>query len=240
MSELLPHLARGRRRHHARPLDAHRRQQPRPVDPRPEHRPHRRPAARRWAAGSRYGLGRETQNLPAFVALTDPGQPAGAAASSNWSNGWLPSLYQGTVVRPREPRILNLDPPPHLQGAPQAALPATTSSDLNRDHLAAHPGELDLEARIASYELAARMQTRPRRRSTCRSETAADAEAVRPRRPGHGRVRHPLPDRPPAGRARRAVRAALHAEPVLGPPRQHPHAPAQRLPQGRPGRPRRW
>ena len=30
----------------------------------------------------------------------------------NWSNGWLPSIYQGTVVRPREPRILNLDPPP--------------------------------------------------------------------------------------------------------------------------------
>jgi hypothetical protein len=104
-----------------------------------------------------YGLGSETQDLPAFVALPDP-VSLPVSGVEHWSNGWLPSVFQGTVVRPREPRIPNLDPPPHLKGAPQGEL-LKYIDDLNRDHLAAHPGELDLEARIASYELAARMQT---------------------------------------------------------------------------------
>ncbi len=104
-----------------------------------------------------YGLGCESQELPAFVALPDPAsQPVSGA--EHWSNGWLPSVYQGTVIRSREPRIPNLDPPPHLKGAPQVEL-LKYLDGLNRDHLAAHPGELDLEARIASYELAAKMQT---------------------------------------------------------------------------------
>jgi hypothetical protein len=113
-----------------------------------------RPALGSWMT---YGLGSENQNLPAFVVLTDPeGLPVEGV--TNWSNGWLPSLYQGTVVRPREPRILNLDPPPQLKGAPQQRNLAYLER-LNRQHLERHPGELDLEARIASYELAARMQT---------------------------------------------------------------------------------
>lgn len=62
------------------------------------------------------------------------------------------------MVRPREPRIPNLDPPPAMKGEPQERL-LKYLDELNRDHLAAHPGELDLEARIASYELAAKMQT---------------------------------------------------------------------------------
>jgi len=61
-------------------------------------------------------------------------------------------------VRSTEPRILNLEPPPHLKGALQEQNLALLAR-LNRDHLARHPGEADLEARIASYELAARMQT---------------------------------------------------------------------------------
>src|SRR5262249_28768441 len=60
--------------------------------------------------------------------------------------------------RPQEPRILNLDPPPHLKGELQRQnLELLTA--LNRKHLEQHPGEADLETRIASYELAARMQT---------------------------------------------------------------------------------
>ena len=62
------------------------------------------------------------------------------------------------MVRPREPRILNLDTPPHLRGAPQEQY-LSYLERLNRAHLKEHPGELDLEARIASYELAARMQS---------------------------------------------------------------------------------
>lgn len=104
-----------------------------------------------------YGLGTENQNLPAFVNLVDPrGGPL--IGGENWTNGWLPSLYQGTVVRPKEPRILNLDPPAHLKGLPQERQLALLRA-LNGEHLQQHPGELDLEARIASYELAARMQT---------------------------------------------------------------------------------
>jgi hypothetical protein len=107
-----------------------------------------------------YGLGSESENLPAFVALTDPASPPVVGADI-WSNGWLPSLYQGTVVRAREPRILNLDPPAHLKGMPQEQYLKYLAS-LNRDHLEEHPGELDLSARMASFELAARMQTAAR------------------------------------------------------------------------------
>jgi hypothetical protein len=113
-----------------------------------------RPALGSWLT---YGLGSESQNLPAFVVLTDPdGLPVEGV--QNWSNGWLPSLYQGTVVRPREPRILNLDAPVHLQGAAQRRS-LEYLRRLNHKHLERHQGDLDLEARIASYELAARMQT---------------------------------------------------------------------------------
>jgi len=107
-----------------------------------------------------YGLGSESENLPAFVALTDPASPPVVGADI-WSNGWLPSLFQGTVVRAREPRILNLDPPAHLKGMPQEQYLKYLTS-LNRDHLEEHPGELDLSARMASFELAARMQTSAR------------------------------------------------------------------------------
>jgi len=104
-----------------------------------------------------YGLGAAAQNLPAFVALPDP-VSLPVSTTEHWSNGWLPSLYQGTVVRPREPRIPNLDPPPELAGEPQKNL-LRYLQELNSEHLAQRPGELDLEARIASYGLAAQMQT---------------------------------------------------------------------------------
>jgi hypothetical protein len=112
-----------------------------------------RPALGSWLT---YGLGSEAQNLPAFVVLTDPGGVP-VLGVKNWANGWLPSLYQGTVVRPREPRILNLDPPPELKGAPQENY-LDYLRNINRRHLEERPGESDLEARIEGYELAAAMQ----------------------------------------------------------------------------------
>src|SRR5262245_39712621 len=118
-----------------------------------------------------YGLGSVAQNLPAFVALPDPASLP-VCGTDHWSNGWLPSLFQGTVVRPREPRILNLDPPAHLKGAPQANY-LDYLNQLNRQHLEQHPGELDLEARIASYELAARMQTAAKEALDLGGESAA-------------------------------------------------------------------
>lgn len=110
-----------------------------------------RPALGSWLT---YGLGSENQNLPAFVSLVVGHDPPG---SPFWSSGMLPSLYQGTHVREQEPRIMNLDPPAYLKGAPQAHQLGLLEK-LNREHLTEHPGELDLQARIASYELAARMQ----------------------------------------------------------------------------------
>ncbi|MCA9225424.1 MAG: DUF1501 domain-containing protein, partial [Planctomycetales bacterium] len=104
-----------------------------------------------------YALGSESQDLPAYLALIDPGQLP-VLGVENWANGYLPSLFQGTVVRPQEPRILNLTPPAHFAGAAQQRY-LSFLERLNERHLKRHPGELDLEARIASYELAARMQS---------------------------------------------------------------------------------
>ena len=113
-----------------------------------------RPSLGSWLT---YGLGAETQNLPAFVALTDPrGIPVEGVL--NWSNGWLPSLFQGTVVRPQEPRILNLDPPASRRGLVQEAY-LKYLRRLNEQHHTDHPQNSDLAARISNYELAARMQT---------------------------------------------------------------------------------
>jgi hypothetical protein len=113
-----------------------------------------RPTMGSWIV---YGLGSETQNLPAYMVLSDPGGHP-VDGTLNWSSGFMPSLYQGTVLRPQEPRILNLDPPPHLRGDLQRQN-LEFLAELNRRHLERHPGEADLEARIASYELAAAMQT---------------------------------------------------------------------------------
>src|SRR5258707_921638 len=78
--------------------------------------------------------------------------------NEHFTNGWLPALYQGTVIRPSEPHILNLDPPAELAGKPQDRQ-LHLLKKLNQEHLAEYPGELDLQARISSYELAAHMQT---------------------------------------------------------------------------------
>ncbi len=105
------------------------------------------------------------------MALTDPASLP-VVGVDNWSAGWLPSLYQGTAVRPREPRILNLDPPPHLGGEAQKRFLAYLDR-LNRKHGERHPGELDLEARISTFELAARMQSAAREALDVSREPAA-------------------------------------------------------------------
>ena len=116
-----------------------------------------RPTLGSWLT---YGLGSESQDLPAYVVLSDPGgHPVDGL--NNWSNGWLPSIFQGTVIRPREPRIPNLDPPAHLSGDLQRQNLDFLQA-LNRRHLEKNSGDADLEARIASYELAARMQSAAR------------------------------------------------------------------------------
>lgn len=127
-----------------------------------------RPSLGSWLT---YGLGAESQNLPAFVAMTDPrGIPVEGVL--NWSNGWLPSLFQGTVVRPQEPRILNLEPPASRRGPVQKAY-LKYLRHLNKGHLQQHPENSDLAARIANYARAARMQTAAQEALDISSETKA-------------------------------------------------------------------
>jgi len=106
-----------------------------------------------------YGLGSLSENLPAFVVLPDsrgfaPNGPA------NWGAGFLPATYQGTMVRAgsRTP-IFDLFPPPRAGITPRSEADGLALLNrLNREHLAARAGDSRLEARIASYELAARLQ----------------------------------------------------------------------------------
>lgn len=130
-----------------------------------------RPSLGSWIT---YGMGSDCVNLPAFMVLVDPlGLPV--LGVENWQNGWLPSLYQGTVVRSREPRILNLDPPASLKGANQQKI-LNYLRHINQEHLDQHPGEHDLAARMQSYELAAGMQTAAKEAMDISGETEATQE----------------------------------------------------------------
>lgn len=127
-----------------------------------------RPTMGSWIT---YALGSENDELPAYLVLSDPGgHPVDGV--HNWSPGFMPPLFQGTVLRPKEPRILNLDAPSQLEGTLQSQNLELLEA-LNKRHLAFHPGESDLEARIASYELAAAMQTAAKEALDISGETAA-------------------------------------------------------------------
>lgn len=104
-----------------------------------------------------YGLGTENQNLPAFVVFTDPrGGPIGGAP--NWGNGFMPAAYQGTQFRSVGDPIVDLKPPKGMDDVRQRRW-LDYLQKLNEEHLAKNPQDSELSARIASYELAYRMQT---------------------------------------------------------------------------------
>jgi len=103
-----------------------------------------------------YGLGSETQSLPAFVVLYD-GRGAPFGGTSNWSAGFMPALYQGTVFRPSGAPIVDLQPPQRITREEQRAR-LDLLDKLNRMDLEKNPGNSELAARIESYELAYRMQ----------------------------------------------------------------------------------
>ncbi len=106
-------------------------------------------------AWTTYALGAENQDLPAFVAIPDPrGVPQ--ASVNNWGPGFLPAVFQGTPFSATQP-IENLSPPQNV--TPQRDLAARDMLRLlNEEHLRRHPDDSQLAARIASYELAAKMQ----------------------------------------------------------------------------------
>jgi hypothetical protein len=112
-----------------------------------------RPTLGAWVV---YGVGSENQNLPAYVVLDDPkGLPT--VGIRNWQSGWLPPVFQGTRLRSEGSPMLNLKPP---EGVPQGVLDLERSllGRLAAAHRDSRPGVPDLQARISSYELAARMQ----------------------------------------------------------------------------------
>ena len=111
-----------------------------------------RPSMGAWAS---YGLGSESKNLPAFVALQSG--PGSSAGSELWTNGFLPSLYQGTVLRSSGDPILYLSNPQGLSAESQRAR-LDALKDLNAEHLE-RTGDAEIASRIHSYELAYRMQS---------------------------------------------------------------------------------
>ena len=103
-----------------------------------------------------YGLGSENEDLPGYVVMLDKtGGPISGA--QNWSSGYMPASYQGTVFRPQGTPILNLRPYGDMSDGEQRRL-LDHLRHFNEGHLAAHADNTDLAARISSYELAYRMQ----------------------------------------------------------------------------------
>jgi hypothetical protein len=124
------------------------------------------PALGSWVT---YGLGSVSENLPAYCVMIQPeGTPEGGAPC--WSNGFLPAVYQGTLLRKGATPILNLKPPVGADGERQRRMLSLLSQMNAQD---TKKGDTDLEARIASYELAFRMQTHAPEVVDLNKETAA-------------------------------------------------------------------
>ena len=106
-----------------------------------------------------YGMGSESRDLPAFVVMSDPkgrGLPKGY--SLNWGAGFLPSVYQGSWLKPQGDPIDNLNRPSELTDTRQRSQ-LDLLGQLNQLHASQHPAEQELAARIESFELAYRMQS---------------------------------------------------------------------------------
>jgi hypothetical protein len=111
-----------------------------------------RPALGAW---SLYGLGSANQNLPAFVIMADGAEIVGGP--KNWSSGFLPASFQGTLIRSEGPPILDLTPPKNIADAQQRSK-LDLLAGLNRLYAADKSEDSELQARLNSYELAYRMQ----------------------------------------------------------------------------------
>ncbi len=103
-----------------------------------------------------YGLGSVNENLPGFVVMLDPtGGPI--SGSKNWSSGYMPASYQGTILRSAGEPVLDLKRPDHTGEAAQRRI-LDFLGESNAEHLAPRADNSHLAARIASYEMAFAMQ----------------------------------------------------------------------------------
>ena len=124
------------------------------------------PSLGSWAA---YGLGTENQNLPGYVALHEGDGLIGARA---WSGGWLPPTYAGTLMEVEGVPIPDLKRPASMTQSGERGI-IDMVNGLNKLHRAKHPELLELDTRIANYELAARMQMEAMDRVDLASESEA-------------------------------------------------------------------
>lgn len=113
-----------------------------------------RPSLGAWV---NFALGSANKDLPSYVVLyNDNKEPR--AGSVNWSSGFLPAVYQGVAFRPGDSPILNLERPGSLAAQEQRNA-LDLLKRLNEKRAALYPEDTELQARIRSYDLAARMQT---------------------------------------------------------------------------------
>ena len=125
-----------------------------------------------WA---NYGLGTQNENLPGFVVMLDPrGGPISGA--KNWSAGYMPASFQATIMRSQGNAILNLKRPGDLSDSMQRRLLDTLRA-YNNEHQVRRVDNSDLAARIASYELAYKMQSSAPEATDLTQETKETQEA---------------------------------------------------------------
>ena len=118
-----------------------------------------------------YGLGSVNENLPGFVVMLDPaGGPISGA--KNWSSGYMPATYQGTILRAKGPPILDLAPPDDMPPEAQRAV-LDALREANTVHGLSRGDNSELAARIAAYELAWKMQEHAPEAVDLDRETAA-------------------------------------------------------------------
>lgn len=134
------------------------------------------PSLGAWA---NYGLGSANPDLPGFVVMHDPrGGPISGPA--NWSSGYMPAKFQGTLFRSRGQAVFDLAPAPNSfrYGLSRARdrQQVDAIADLNAAHLAAHGQDQELLARIGSYELAHQMQVSARQALDLSQEDASTLE----------------------------------------------------------------
>ncbi len=103
-----------------------------------------------------YGLGSECDNLPAFMVMSDGA--IGGRSRGSFSSGFLPALYQGTLLRTEGSPVVNLTPPSDVSREDQRVM-LDQIQRWNSRHLVGRQDDSRLEAQIANYELAFRMQT---------------------------------------------------------------------------------
>ena len=162
-----------------------------------------------------YGLGSESQNLPGFVVLTSG--VGTSAGSDNFSSGFLPSTYAGTVFRSQGDPILYLSNPAGITDEAQR-MRLDLIRETNAEHQA-KTGDLEIASRIHSYEMAYKLQTAGPELLDFSKESAATREPYGVEQGGHASRSDKLPAGAEDGGARGSVRHADARQ--LGPPQRN-------------------